>query len=58
MNKTISKSKNILKAKLFVSIHIFEAILYVKNLFKKPYVTMRLKKVLKSITQTSCAMSK
>ena len=50
------KSKNILKAKLFVSIHIFKAILQVKNSFKKRYNTIKLKKVLKSIIQLSYAM--
>ena len=58
MNKTIFKSKNILKAKLFVSIHIFKVILQVKNSFKKRYMTIKLKKVLKSIIQLSYAMSK
>ena len=52
------KSKNILEAKLFLSIHIFKAILQVKNSFKKRYNTIQLKKVLKSITQLSYAMSK
>ena len=58
MNKTIFKSKNILKAKLFVSIHIFKVILQVKNSFKKRYMTIKLKKVLKSIIQLSYAISK
>ena len=58
MNKTIFKSKNILKAKLFVSIHIFKVILQVKNSFKKRYMTIKLKKVLKSIIQLSYGMSK
>ena len=59
MNKTILKNlKNILKAKLFVSIHIFKAILQVKNSFKKRYNTIKLKKVLNSIIQLSYAMSK
>ena len=50
MNKTIlKKSKNILKAKLFVSIQIFKAILQVKISFKKRYNTIKLKKVLKII---------
>ena len=59
MNKTIlKKSKNILKAKLFVSIQIFKAILQVKISFKKRYNTIKLKKVLKIIIQLSYAMSK
>ena len=54
MNKTILKiSKYILKAKLFVSIHIFKAMLQVKNYFKKSYITIKLKEVLKSIIQLS-----
>ena len=47
-----------LKAKLFVSIHIFKAILKVKNCLKKRYITIKLKKVLKSIIQLSYAMPK
>ena len=52
------KSKNILKAKLFVSIYILNAILQAKNSFKKRYNTIQLKKVLKSIIQLSYAVSK
>ena len=59
MNKTILRNlKNTLKAKLFVCIHIFKAILHVKNSFKKRYNTIKLKKVLNSIIQLSYAMSK
>ena len=61
MNKTILKNRNyfnILKVKLFVSIHIFKAILQAKNSFKKPYNTIKLNEVLKSIIQLSYAMSK
>ena len=58
MNKTILKSKNTLKAKLFVSIHIFKAILQVKDYFKKCYITIKLKKELKSIIQLSYDMCK
>ena len=52
------KSKNILKAKLFVSIHIFKAMLQVKNSVKIRYIKIKFKKVLKSIIQLSYAMSK
>ena len=55
---TILKSKNILKVKLFLSIHIFKAILQVKDTFKKLYITIKSKKVLKSIMQLSYGISK
>ena len=38
------KNLKILKAKLFVSIHIFKAMLQVKNSFKKRYITIKVKK--------------
>ena len=44
--------------KLLVSIHIFKTILQVKNYLKKCYITIKLKKMLKSIIQLSYAMSK
>ena len=47
-----------LKAKLFVSIHIFKAMLQVKNSFKKRYITIKVKKVLKPIILPSYAVSK
>ena len=47
-----------LKAKLFVSIHIFKAMLQVKNSFKKRYITIKVKKVLKPIILLSYAVSK
>ena len=34
---------------LFISIHIFKATLQVKNSFKKRYITVKVKKVLKPI---------
>ena len=55
---TILKSKNILNVKLFLSIHIFKAILQVKDTFKKLYITIKSKKVLKSIMQLSYGISK
>ena len=58
MNKATLKSKAILKAKLFMSIHIFKVILQAKYSFKKCYMTIKLKKVLKSIIQLSYGMSK
>ena len=45
MNKTILKNLKILRAKLFVSIHIFKAMLQVKNSFKKRYITIKVKSV-------------
>ena len=44
--------------KLLVSIHIFKTILQVKNHFKKCYIAIKLKKILKSIIELSYAMSK
>ena len=41
-----NKLMKILKAKLFVSILIFKALLQVKNYFQKRYSTIKLKKVL------------
>ena len=58
MNKTILKNLKILRAKLFVSIHIFKAMLQVKNSFKKRYITIKVKKVLKAIILPSYAVSK
>ena len=55
---TILKSKNILNVKLFLSIHIFKAILQVKDTFKKLYITIKSKKVLKSTMQLSYGISK
>ena len=48
----------ILEAKLFVSIHIFKAMLQVKNSFKKRYIRIKVKKVLKPIILLSYAVSK
>ena len=47
-----------LKAKLFVSIHIFKAMLQVKNSFKERYITIKVKKLLKPIILLSYAVSK
>ena len=58
MNKTILKNLKILRAKLFVSIHIIKAMLQVKNYFKKRYITIKVKKVLKTIILLSYAVSK
>ena len=44
MNRTISKFKNILKAKLFASFHIFKAILQVKLKKKNGISQLNLKK--------------
>ena len=52
------KNLKILKAKLFVSIHIFKAMLQVKSSFKKRYITIKVKKVLKPIILLSYAVSK
>ena len=52
------KNLKILKAKLFVSIHIFRAMLQVKNSLKKRYITINVKKVLKPIILLSYAVSK
>ena len=52
------KNLKILKAKLFVSIHIFKAMLQVKNSFIKCYITIKVKKVFKPIIQLSYAASK
>ena len=52
------KNLKILKAKLFVSIHIFKAMLQVKNSFIKRYITIKVKKVFKLIIQLSYAASK
>ena len=41
-----------LKAKLFVSIHIFKAMLQVKNSFKKRYITIKVKKAVKTYYTT------
>ena len=43
------KNLKILKAKLFVSIHIFKAMLQVKSYLKKRYIRIKLKKVLKPL---------
>ena len=56
--ENFKKSKNILKAKLFVSIHIFKVILQLKNSFKNRYNAIKFKKVLKSIIQLSYDISK
>ena len=42
----LKKTRNILKAKLFVSIHIFMTILQVNFFFEKHYNTIKLTKVL------------
>ena len=44
MNDTILKSKNILKAKLLVSMHIFKAILQVRLYYKKMHIANNLTK--------------
>ena len=41
-----------------MSIHIFKAMLQVKNYFKNRYMTTKFKKALKPIIQLSYAMSK
>ena len=41
-----------------MSIHIFKAMLQVKNSFKKRYITIKVKKVLKPIILLSYAVSK
>ena len=51
------KSKNI-KSKLFLSIHIFKAMLQVNNYFKKRYITIKVKNLLKPIILLSYAVSK
>ena len=59
-NKCKDNFKNLkmLRAKLFVSIHIFKTMLQVKNSFKKHYITIKVKKVLKPIILISYAVSK
>ena len=47
-----------LRAKVFVSIHIFKVMLQVKNSLKKGYITIKVKKVLKPIILLSYAVSK
>ena len=59
-NKSIRQFSNlkILRAKLFVSIHIFQAMLQVKNYFKKTLYYNQSKKVVKPIILLSYAVSK
>ena len=52
-NKCKDNFKNLkmLRAKLFVSIHIFKTMLQVKNSFKKRCITIKVKKMLQHIIQ-------